>query len=84
MNEYRPHQAREALIEMMEEQIRRGKEETREAKEMVGRAKDALRKVAFGDDGDEKLVAVAEEGKDDDDDEEEMVWKVLQREAGFP
>ena len=80
MNEYRPHQARETLIEMMEEQIRRGKEETKGAKDMVQRVREALEKLAVGDDGDE---SEENEQIEDENDEEKMVWRVLEREVGF-
>ncbi len=90
MNEYRPHQARETLIEMMEEQIRRAREETRGAKEMVGRVKEALERVA-GDGRDEKraqdgAVEIEEEALnevEDKEEEEKMVWNVLEREVGY-
>ena len=88
MNEYRPHQARETLIEMMEEQIRRGKEETKGAKDMVQRVREALEKLAVGDDGDERAMEVKDRGEEneqieDENDEEKMVWRVLEREVGF-
>lgn len=88
MNEYRPHQARETLIEMMEEQIRRGKEETKGAKDMVRRVREALEKVAGGNDGDERAIEVNGRGEnneqiEDENDEEKMVWRVLEREVGF-
>lgn len=86
MNEYRPHQARETLIEMMEDQIRRGREETKGAKEMVRRVKEALEKVAAGDKEDERTIGMEDRGEETEeveDDEEKMVWRVLEREVGF-
>ena len=86
MNEYRPHQARETLIEMMEEQIRRGREETKGAKEMIRRVREALEKVAAGSDGDERTVEMKDRGEENEqieDDEEKMVWRVLEQEVGF-
>lgn len=86
MNEYRPHQARETLIEMMEEQIRRGREETKGAKEMVRRVREALEKVAAADDGDERAVEMKDRGEENEqveDDEEKLVWRVLEQEVGF-
>lgn len=86
MNEYRPHQARETLIEMMEDQIRRGREETKGAKEMVGRVREALERVAAGDNGDERAMGMEDRGEENEqaeDDEEKMVWKILEREVGF-
>lgn len=86
MNEYRPHQARETLIEMMEDQIRRGREETKGAKEMSGRVKEVLERVAAWDHGDEKVLwakAGSEEKEDVAEDEEKMIWRILESEAGF-
>ena len=37
VNEYRPHQARERLIEMMEERIERGRKEVEEIERLKGR-----------------------------------------------
>lgn len=73
---------------MMEEQIRRGKEETKGAKDMVRRVREALEKVAASDDGDERAVEMNGRGEDneqaeDENDEEKMVWTVLEREVGF-
>lgn len=71
---------------MMEEQIRRGKEETKGAKDMVQRVRETLEKVADADDGDERAIETKDRGEDNgqvEDDEEEMVWRVLEREVGF-
>lgn len=75
---------------MMEDQIRRGREETKGAKEMSERVKEVLGRVAAWDHGDEKMLwaeAGSEEQEDvaDDvaEDEEKMVWQILEREAGF-
>ena len=85
VNEYRPHQARETLIEMMEDQIRRGRDETKGAKEMVRRVREALEKVAAGDNGDERAVRMEDRGEEKEqvEDEEKMVWRVLEHEVGF-
>ena len=42
INEYRPHQARETLIQMMEEQVRRGREEIKICEEAKERVRDVL------------------------------------------
>ena len=44
INQYRPHQARESLIEMMEEQIRKGREEIR----ICGDARNKVKEVLGG------------------------------------
>lgn len=82
VNEYRPHQARETLIVVMEEQVKRAREEERGAKEMVERVKTVLRGLARGDgdgdgDGDLGRVKWNEEG------EERRVWEVVGREVGY-
>jgi hypothetical protein len=79
---------------MMEEQIQRAREETRGAKEMVGRVKEVLERVA-GDSGDEKrardgAVEMEREAGDvhegeekEEEEEEKMVWNILEREVGY-
>ena len=42
LNEFRPHQARETLIEMMEEQVRRGREEIKLCEETEVKVRDVL------------------------------------------
>lgn len=93
VNEYRPHQARETLIEMMEEQIQRAREEAKGAKEMVRGVKAVLERIAAGEVGEDVGdggMAVGGEVREDDGEEEEeeegeekMVWRVLEREVGF-
>lgn len=91
VNEYRPHQARETLIEMMEEQIRNAREEIRLCEE----AKSKVREVLTG------LGSVTEEagGKEKDtvkrpvdtrkrkgeairESENMRIWQYLEREVG--
>ena len=82
VNEYRPHQARETLIVMMEEQVKRAREEERGAKEMVERVKTVLRGLARGDgDGDGDGDLGREAGKEEG--EERRVWEVVGREVGY-
>ncbi len=80
VNEYRPHQARETLIVMMEGQVKRAREEGRGAREMVERVKTVLRGLARGD-GDGEGVLGREEGKEEG--EERRVWEVVGREVGY-
>lgn len=80
VNEYRPHQARETLIVMMEEQVKKATEEGRGAREMVERVKTVLRALARGD-GDRDGDLGREEGKEEG--EERRVWEVVGREVGY-
>lgn len=65
---------------MMEEQVKRAREEGRGAREMVERVKTVLRGLARGDeDGDGDLGR--EEGKEEG--EERRVWEVVGREVGY-
>lgn len=82
INEYRPHQARESLIQMMEEQVRRGREEIRVCRETEERIREAL-----GGLGKEMDVADMEGGKKRKRErgkawEERRVWEILEREVG--
>lgn len=80
VNEYRPHQARETLIVMMEEQVKRAREEGKGAREMVARVKTVLGELASGDvDGDGELGY--EEEKEEG--EERRVWEVVGKEVGY-
>lgn len=85
INGYRPHQARETLILMMEEQVERVKGEVRGCEESVGRAKACVETLA-GDGGDGDGVRGV--GKERDREmrrkrvKEKMVSEVLEREVG--
>ena len=46
INAWRPHQTRETLIEMMEDQIAKVKEETQQIRESVGRAREVVEGIA--------------------------------------
>lgn len=63
MNDYRPHQARETLIAMMEAQVTKGQEEGRGAREMGARVKAVLEGLGGGGDGAGEM-AVEEDGRD--------------------
>ncbi|KZM27416.1 Mediator of RNA polymerase II transcription subunit 7 [Ascochyta rabiei] len=65
INEYRPHQARETLIRIMEEQVRRKKAEVQGVKDMRGKVESVL--DGFG-------TAVKGETGTDTEDSEERVW----------
>ena len=83
LNEYRPHQARESLILMMQDQLDRSRAETRGIREMKDKVEGILEglsqaKLADGGKGDGKDVGerlgLDEEGRD--------VWEELEREFG--
>lgn len=78
LNEYRPHQARESLILMMQDQLERSRNETRGIREMKEKVEVMLEslKMAKLVDGEMDVVReeVEEEGRD--------VWEVLEREFG--
>jgi len=82
INEYRPHQARETLIQMMEEQVRQGREEIRICRETEERVREAL-----GSLGKDLEVAGVEGGRKRKRErgkawEERRVWEMLEREVG--
>lgn len=80
VNEYRPHQARETLIAMMEEQVKRAREEGRGAREMVERVKSVLGGLAGGDGGGDWDLGREEWNEEV---EERRVWEVVGREVGY-
>ena len=82
MNEYRPHQARETLIAMMEAQVERAKEETRRAREMSAKVKAVLQGLAVEVRDGEASVEQEREAEVDDS-EEKMVWEVIEKEVGI-
>lgn len=49
VNEYRPHQARETLIFMMEEQVERCRRETGEVREVCGKVRGVIEGVERGE-----------------------------------
>jgi mediator of RNA polymerase II transcription subunit 7 len=83
LNEYRPHQARESLILMMEEQLERARSETAGIGGMKVKVDRILSEL-----GQVKLASVdGEEGhgldrKAEDDDVEVAIWEELRREFG--
>lgn len=88
VNDYRPHQARETLIVMMEDQVAKGRAEGRGAREMGARVKAMLEGLGGGGE-----VAVEDShgrrehgvrGADTEGDEKtRRVWETIGREVGF-
>lgn len=82
INEYRPHQARETLIQMMEEQVRRGREEIRTCRETGQRVKEALNAL-----GEEAISQVDQEPRTEKTKceavaEDKRLWRTLEMEVG--
>jgi len=87
INGYRPHQARETLILMMEEQIKMVRGETNAVRESVGRAREVvegLGKEGEGVAGDGEVDGRAAQDVDKRNVEirEKRVWEVLDKEVG--
>lgn len=86
VNEYRPHQARETLIQMMEEQIRRGREEITIFRETEEKVKLALGNLAKGLQWEEEGLGrkrKREMKRDKNNAEEDRrIWEMLEREVG--
>jgi len=79
LNEYRPHQARESLIMLMQDQLDKSRSETRRAKEMsekVDGILQGLSKIDLVDDTDP-------EGYREGFDEGREMWDMLEREFGI-
>ncbi|KAI9759578.1 MAG: hypothetical protein M4579_002244 [Chaenotheca gracillima] len=98
LNEYRPHQARETLILMMEEQLERSRRETADMKQMKEKVEAVLAgleiDVAGGASADTnlgKIIDAEERGRSSlqeteaarVESEERRVWDVLDRELGL-
>ena len=90
INGYRPHQARETLIEMMEEQIRKGREEIKicgEAKSKIKQVLQGLGKVDRGLEGKETASVERQVGNKrkreiSTEEEDRRVWELLRKEIG--
>ena len=88
LNAYRPHQARETLILMMEDQVMKIKGETEAVRESVGRARGVVEELGKGDEGVEKNGKIGgmengdEKGRRVNERREKRVWEVLEREVG--
>jgi mediator of RNA polymerase II transcription subunit 7 len=88
LNAYRPHQARETLILMMEEQIRTIRAETEAVRESVGRAREVVEGLARGGEGGDmngrtgEVESEGEKRRGVNERREKRVWEVLEREVG--
>ncbi|KAL9604633.1 MAG: hypothetical protein Q9219_000353 [cf. Caloplaca sp. 3 TL-2023] len=90
VNEYRPHQARETLIHMMEEQVERCKMETKTCKDACERVRGVLEKVERGDGKTQPniytMLATERTKPTTDQDSimavEKRVWDVIEQEVG--
>ncbi|MCJ1300769.1 Mediator of RNA polymerase II transcription subunit 7 [Hypocenomyce scalaris] len=88
INEYRPHQARESLILLMEEQVRRGREEVRGVREVKAKVEGILEGLEdTGKEGLGELERVGHEGRKTMEEirgerrrgEERTVWEIINR-----
>ena len=89
INGYRPHQARETLILMLEEQLERVRGETKGVGESVGRAKEVVEMLGKEDHGGagqgvkmDQLRAPVGQKISQEQILEKRLWKVLEREVG--
>lgn len=90
VNEYRPHQARETLIHMMEEQVERCKMETKACKEACERVRGVLEEVEKGEGlGQPELGSMDVEKRSRSGNEgrlriktESRIWQMIEREVG--
>ncbi len=78
LNEYRPHQARESLILMMQDQLERIRAETKASRDISAKVERVLEEMGRAKLADEEIVPekmeveVVEEGKE--------MWDALDRE----
>lgn len=89
MNEYRPHQARETLIHMMEEQVERCRAETKACDEACGKVREVLRRVETsggtaqpGLAAEDRARLGAEKQQHSRTADEKWVWEVIEDEVG--
>ncbi|KAL2044793.1 hypothetical protein N7G274_002568 [Stereocaulon virgatum] len=88
LNAYRPHQARETLILMMEEQVRTIRAETDAVRESVGRAREVVERLGKGGEGGDMNGSIGEVESEGEkrrriyEMREKRVWEVLEREVG--
>jgi len=89
INGYRPHQARETLILMMQEQVEKVRAETRDVRDSVQRAGEVLEGLGKGQESEGRMVT----GDQDEmyperkrrkrkEAAERRVWEVLEKEVG--
>ncbi|KAM0803669.1 MED7 protein-domain-containing protein [Usnea florida] len=89
INGYRPHQARETLILMLEEQLERVRGETKGIGEAVGRAREVVEGLGREDRGGGDLDVITDEMRRSGDAQdgkerrmEKRTWEILEREVG--
>ncbi|KAI4118151.1 MAG: hypothetical protein LQ345_001737 [Seirophora villosa] len=89
VNEYRPHQARETLIHMMEEQVERCRLETKACKEACEKVKMVLDEVENADGVVQPHLGIqegerskAEQKQDSRRVTEKRIWDVIEKEVG--
>lgn len=88
INGYRPHQARETLILMLEEQLERVRGETKDVGEAVGRAKEVVETLAREEQGAGQRVGMdhlrepTRRGSRKEQNVDKRIWRVLEREVG--
>lgn len=89
VNEYRPHQARETVIHMMEEQVQRCEMETKANKEACERVREVLENVERGDGmvqpdlgSQDGARSKSEKDRDLKMAAEKRIWDVIEQEVG--
>ena len=85
LNEYRPHQARESLVEMMRDQLERSKAETAgiyKIKKEVEDVLEGLEKAGLGEKDDGTVMDIDTTAADSTTNKEEAqdIWEELYRE----
>ena len=91
LNAWRPHQSRETLIRMMEEQVKDIREETGRCRESIGRARgvtEGVGRMEVGNGEEVKVVDGSDGGRKRKGEEIEMwrerekkVWAVVERQV---
>lgn len=95
INEYRPHQARETLLLMMEDQIKQFREETERIRRSVAKTREVMESLgAHNGDSDTKLTNFAKDATKSKvavdpsvESSKEMarrIWEIVDREVGAP
>jgi mediator of RNA polymerase II transcription subunit 7 len=84
LNEYRPHQARESLIMMMEDQLERSRNETAGIERMKAKVEGILSGLGQAKlaDKDVNCEKAGDNSKANDEDVEMAIWEELSREFG--
>ena len=86
INGYRPHQARETLILMMEEQLEMVRGETRSVRESVERARGVMEGLGKQDQDEDRMAdrkgAEGNRRKKMEERKTKRIWEVLERDVG--